>query len=87
MLALHLVQHKSLQNHVISKKRVTFGVLFELEIARPQIQFVINRYEWFWKFSKLHEPLGKCNLRIFKITSTYYSQIVRGRVIFELFFC
>ena len=31
-----------------------------------------NRYEWFWKFSKLHEPLGECNLRIFKITSTYY---------------
>ena len=23
------------------------------EIARPRVQFVINRYEWFWKFSKL----------------------------------
>ena len=32
---------------------------------------------------KLHEPLGECNLRIFKITSTYYSRIVReSRVIF-----
>ena len=44
---------------------------------------MINRYEWFWKFSKLYEPLGECNLRIFKITSTYYSRIVQeGRVIF-----
>ena len=24
-----------------------------------------------WKFSKLHEPLDECNLRIFKITSIY----------------
>ena len=55
------------------------------EITRPRVQFVINRYEWFWKFSKLYEPLGECNLRIFKITSTYYSRIVReGRVIFYL---
>ena len=39
------------------------------EIARPRVQFVINRYE--------------CNLRIFKITNTYYSRIVReDRVIF-----
>ena len=46
---------------------------------------MINRYEWFWKFPKLHEPLSECNLRIFKITSTYYSWIVwEGCVIFYL---
>ena len=33
----------------------------------------------------IDEPLGECNLRIFKITSTYYSRIVQeGRVIFYL---
>ena len=26
------------------------------------VQFVINRYEWFWKFSKLHELLGIINV-------------------------
>ena len=31
----------------------------------------------FWKFPKLHEPLGECNLRTF--SSNYYSRIVRGR--------
>ena len=46
---------------------------------------IMIRYEWFWKFWKLHKPLGECNLRIFKITSAYYSQIVRERrVIFYL---
>ena len=39
------------------------------EKGNNRVQLVINRYEWFWKFSKLHEPLGECNLRIFKITS------------------
>ena len=32
-----------------------------------------------------HEPLGECNLRNVKITSNYYSRIVReGRAIFYL---
>ena len=35
----------------------TVGEYIE-EIARPRVQFVINRYEWFWQFSQLHEPLG-----------------------------
>ena len=35
---------------------------------------------------KLHEPLGECNLRIFKMTSTYYSRILReGHVIFFIY--
>ena len=60
--------------------------VFVWEIARPRVQFVINRYEWFWKFSKLHEPLDECLFRILKITSTYYSRIVReGRVIFFIY--
>ena len=50
---------------------------FVWEVARPRVQFVINRYEWFWKFSKLNEPLGECNLRIFKITShELYEKVV-----------
>ena len=38
---------------------------------------MINRYKWFSQFSKLHDPLGECNLRTVKVTSTYYSRIVR----------
>ena len=61
------------------------GKVLVKEIARPRVQFVIKRYESFWQSSKLHEPLGECNLRTVKTTSTYYSRIVpEGRVIFYL---
>ena len=33
--------------------------------------WLIGTSDFSWKFSKLHEPLGEWNLRIFKITSTY----------------
>ena len=56
----------------IIKSNQIFFAFWMCKIAKklPRVQFVINRYEWFSKFSKLHEPKGSCNLRIFKITST-----------------
>ena len=80
------VKHDAPVFDMASKTIPTFlvlrGVLFRCLISHEGmylywkshgllVQFVINRYEWFWQFSKLHEPLGECNLRTFKITSTY----------------
>ena len=33
------------------------------------LTLIISWYKWFWKFSKLHEPLGECNLRIWLFSS------------------
>lgn len=39
-------------------------------INSTTLLFMINKYKWFSKFTKLQEPLRECNLRTFKLMST-----------------
>ena len=48
------------------------------------VQFVNNRYSWFWKFSNCTRLQAHAILRTFKITRTYLSRIVLEVVQFPI---